>query len=53
MAAASIGPVKAMLLALDAARLQPMLDALIDAPASSTNVRAELRAFADAEENPL
>ncbi|MCW5698095.1 MAG: phosphoenolpyruvate--protein phosphotransferase [Bauldia sp.] len=53
MSAASIGPVKAMLLALDVSRLAPMLDALIDAPASSTDIRAALRAFAETEGIPL
>ena len=44
MAPASIGPVKAMILSLDASRLEQKVMGLLDAPNGS--VRAELEAFA-------
>ena len=49
MSAAAIGPVKAMLLALDVARLREMLDPLLDLDDGEDGVRAALTAFAEAE----
>lgn len=45
MAASSVGPVKAMILSLDAGELTAHLDALLAKPGA--NIRAELKAFAD------
>lgn len=52
MAPAAIGPVKAMLLSVDASRLTPMVDELLDAPTVPDSVRTSLRAFAEAEGIP-
>ena len=49
MSAAAIGPVKAMLLALDVARLRETLDPLLDLDDGEDGVRAALTAFAEAE----
>jgi phosphotransferase system enzyme I (PtsP) len=53
MAPAAIGPVKAMLLALDAGLVEQRLDELIDQPASGTDIRRELLSFANEHAVPL
>ncbi|MCX5521183.1 phosphoenolpyruvate--protein phosphotransferase [Kaistia defluvii] len=53
MSAAAIGPVKAMLLALNVARLREMLDPLLDLDDGEDGVRAALTAFAEAEGIPI
>jgi phosphotransferase system enzyme I (PtsP) len=53
MSAASIGPVKAMLLALDVARLKAVLDPLLALDDGEDGVRAALSAFAEAEGVPI
>jgi phosphotransferase system enzyme I (PtsP) len=45
----ALGPVKAMLLDLDARKAQKLLDPLIDSPAGSVPIRDQLQAFAEAE----
>jgi phosphotransferase system enzyme I (PtsP) len=45
----AVGPVKALLLDLDAAKAKAVLDPLIDAPAGSVPVRQRIEAFAAAE----
>jgi phosphotransferase system, enzyme I, PtsP len=49
----AIGPVKSMLLELDAAKVEALLRPLIDSPAGSVLVRDRLEAFAAAEGLPL
>ncbi len=46
MSAASIGPVKAMLRALDAGKLRERMDWMLAAPEGATNLRPQLSAFA-------
>ena len=53
MSAAAIGPVKAMLLALDVARLRETLDPLLDLDDGEDGVRAALTAFAESEGVPI
>jgi phosphotransferase system enzyme I (PtsP) len=53
MAPASIGPVKTMLLELDAAKVRARLDAVLDGHEPEDRVQAELRAFAREEGVPL
>ncbi len=53
MAPAAIGPVKAMLLSLDAAALTEMLDQLLEQPSGVANIRKELAAFAAREIVPV
>jgi phosphotransferase system enzyme I (PtsP) len=50
VAPTAIGPVKAMLLELDAGKAEKMLTPLIDSPAGSAPIREKLKAFA-AENN--
>jgi phosphotransferase system enzyme I (PtsP) len=45
----AVGPVKALLLDLDAAKAKAAVDPLIDAPAGSVPVRQRIEAFAAAE----
>jgi phosphotransferase system enzyme I (PtsP) len=45
----ALGPVKALLLDLDARKAKKMLDPLIDKPAGSVAIRERLQAFAEAE----
>jgi phosphotransferase system enzyme I (PtsP) len=52
MSPASIGPVKAMTLALDARKLATLLDGLLDTEGGSTLLRPALTAFADSEGIP-
>ncbi len=52
MSPAAIGPVKAMTLALDAAKLAHRLDGLLDGNGGPAALRPELMAFADAEGIP-
>src|SRR5262245_38476175 len=47
VAPSAIGPVKALLLDLDAGKATAMLDPLIDSPAGSVPIRARLKSFAD------
>jgi phosphotransferase system, enzyme I, PtsP len=49
----AIGPVKSMLLELDAGKVEALLRPLIDSPAGSVLVRDRLEAFAAAEGLPL
>ncbi len=52
MAPASVGPVKAMTLALDAGKLGKVLDGLLDGNGEVSALRPALTAFADAEGIP-
>jgi phosphotransferase system enzyme I (PtsP) len=45
----ALGPVKAMLLELDARKVKKMLDPLIDSPTGSVQIHDKLKAFAEAE----
>ncbi len=47
------GPVKALILELDAAQAEAMMKPLLDAPSGSVSIRDRLRAFAEAEKLPL
>jgi phosphotransferase system enzyme I (PtsP) len=53
MASAAIGPVKAMIRALDLAPVGERLHALIDQGAPATEIRAELRAWAETHSVPI
>jgi phosphotransferase system enzyme I (PtsP) len=53
MQSSSIGPVKAMVRALDLGEIAPRVNAMVDAGASASEMRAELRAWADARSVPL
>ncbi len=53
MASAAIGPVKAMIRALDLAPISHRLNTLIDEGASSSEMRGELRAWAEAHSVPI
>jgi phosphotransferase system enzyme I (PtsP) len=53
MSAAAIGPVKAMLLALDAGKLGAMFDRLLDGADENDGLRADLTRFAEAEGIPV
>jgi phosphotransferase system enzyme I (PtsP) len=53
MASAAIGPVKAMVRALELAPLRERIDGLIDHGVSGSEVRTELRAWADAHSIPV
>jgi phosphotransferase system enzyme I (PtsP) len=53
MAPAAIGPVKAMTLELEVAELAPLLDGLLDRPATENRVHGELLAFADRNAIPI
>ena len=52
MSAAAIGPVKAMTLALDAAKLAALLDGWLDETGAENRLRPKLAAFAEAEGIP-
>ncbi len=52
MSAAAVGPVKAMVLALDAAKLKHKLDALLDDESPGDGLHRALLAFAEAEGIP-
>jgi phosphotransferase system, enzyme I, PtsP len=52
MSPASVGPVKAMTLALDAGKLGQVLDGLLDGNGETSALRPALTAFADAEGIP-
>jgi phosphotransferase system enzyme I (PtsP) len=52
MSPASVGPVKAMTLALDAGKLGKVLDGLLDGNGETSALRPALTAFADAEGIP-
>ena len=45
----ALGPVKAMLLDLDARKAKKLIDPMIDSPAGSVRIREHLQAFAEAE----
>jgi phosphotransferase system enzyme I (PtsP) len=53
MSAAAIGPVKAMVLSLDAGKLGAVLDRLLDEPGAEEGVRPALTGFAEAENLPV
>jgi phosphotransferase system enzyme I (PtsP) len=53
MSAAAIGPVKAMVLALDAGKLGALFDRLLDTPNADDGLRAALAGFAEAEGVPV
>ena len=53
MSAAAIGPVKAMVLALDAGKLGVMFNRLLDGADENDGLRAELTRFAEAEGIPV
>ena len=49
LSATGHGPVKAMILDLDAKKAQAMMAPLLDAPSGSVSIREKLTAFAEAE----
>ena len=49
LSATGLGPVKAMILELDANKAAAMLGPLLDAPAGSVSIRRKLTEFAEAE----
>jgi phosphotransferase system enzyme I (PtsP) len=49
LSATAHGPVKALILDLDARKAETLMTALLDAPAGSVSIREELKRFADAE----
>ena len=49
MSATALGPVKAMILDLDAKKAEAMINPLLDAPAGSVSIREKLTKFAEAE----
>ena len=49
LSATAHGPVKAMVLELDAGKAAAMLMPLLDAPSGSVSIREQLSAFAEAE----
>jgi len=49
LSATSHGPVKALILDLDAAKATAMMEPLLAAPAGSVSIRDRLKAFAEAE----
>jgi phosphotransferase system enzyme I (PtsP) len=53
MASAAIGPVKAMIRALDLGAVSTRLNALVDAGAPAADVRGELRAYAETHSVPI
>ncbi len=53
MLPSAIGPVKAMLLDLDAAKAERLILPLIKRPHGGASIRAKLTAFAEAEGLPL
>jgi phosphotransferase system enzyme I (PtsP) len=53
LSATAHGPVKALILDLDAKKAEAMITPLLDAPAGSVSVRAKLMEFAEAEGLPL
>ena len=53
LSATAHGPVKAMILELDAKRAEAMMAPLLDAPAGSVSIRQKLTEFAESERLPL
>jgi phosphotransferase system enzyme I (PtsP) len=53
MSPAAIGPVKAMVLALDAGRATALVDRLLDGDGGDDNLRTPLAEFAEAESIPI
>jgi phosphotransferase system, enzyme I, PtsP len=53
LSATALGPVKAMILELDAKKAEAVLEPLLDAPAASVSIRQKLMEFAEAEGLPL
>jgi phosphotransferase system, enzyme I, PtsP len=53
MTASSIGPIKAMVLALDAGETARFLEPLLAEASGAKSLRAELRAFAESRGVPL
>jgi phosphotransferase system enzyme I (PtsP) len=49
LSATALGPVKAMVLDLDARKAAAMLDPLLDAPTGTVSIRQKLAEFAEAE----
>jgi phosphotransferase system, enzyme I, PtsP len=49
LSATGHGPVKAMILDLDAGKAEAMMTPLLDAPSGSVSIREKLTAFAEAE----
>jgi len=49
LSATGIGPVKAMILDLDAGKAEAMIKPLLDAPSGSVSIRQKLNEFAEAE----
>ena len=49
LSATAHGPVKALILDLDAQKAETLMTTLLDAPAGSVSIRGELKRFADAE----
>jgi phosphotransferase system enzyme I (PtsP) len=53
MSAAAVGPVKAMILALEAEPLRAMVDAALDGKAAAETLRQDLTDFAERHAIPL
>lgn len=49
LSATAHGPVKALILDLDAKKAEAMITPLLDAPAGSVSIRSKLMEFAEAE----
>jgi phosphotransferase system enzyme I (PtsP) len=49
LSATALGPVKAMVIDLDAKKAEAMLGPLLDAPSGSVSIRQKLTEFAEAE----
>jgi phosphotransferase system, enzyme I, PtsP len=49
LSATALGPVKAMILELDARKIEAMMTPLLDAPAGSVSIREKLTEFAGKE----
>jgi phosphotransferase system enzyme I (PtsP) len=53
LSATAHGPVKALILELDAQKAAAMITPLLDAPSGSVSIRSKLMEFAEAEGLPL
>ena len=53
LSATALGPVKAMIIELDARRAEAMMSQLLETPAGSVSIRQKLTEFAEAEGLPL
>ena len=53
LSATAHGPVKAMILELDAGKAEALMKPLLEAPCDSVSIRQKLKEFAEAERLPL